>query len=729
MENRLISLIVETDKNQTFLIDVPSSIKCDELRELLKKEIAKDPHFYFIYKNKKYPGNKNDRKDEVYDKNEILHIKEREKLYLEVTIVKECFIAHFHPNLKSEEGDNKVEELSGILNLCNLKNIASFIDLNKIKNKTIKEIMKELTEGIYLTENPQKDIKDSLSREDGSNILTFINYLDKKIKNQDVKDLINLFDDNQKRRKKEYWSLLSKYQEFNKLFEKDFSEMIENSYIDYSLVSVQIYQHKRRREFLQSLQSCDNVEVRYLLHGTQVEPISLILTDEFKYTKKAFYGMGVYFTDMIDYVSFYCGGNSLSSRRDLWNKIIPVGKTISCIASEVFYDKTKKHKIYNYIYEELDHFPTYKELEEKYKDKMVEENGINFIEVETIHGHVIESEKDIDSSKKKGELIGTEYVITEMSQILPLYGLTLRRNEYLVVWRDPCFAKENEYKDFLEERKMFIYKESKMNAYFVGTIEKGLEIIQRKRYNKIILISNIGKDLSGKKFVEAARKILGCNAMVLFFSNNNSHLGWLQKFPNALYTNMSNFYEKYVTNYNKDGLIQLKKEVENKYKIKLNFTNDFLSFPNFAGNKEYKELLFCDININFRRVIIQDKRNKKALFMEDEKVKFTSYQGSVTDSFIWYITIIDNEITLYSNGFYLDADKDKKIAKGFPYMKRWKCEKYEIEKEVYGYSIYFEDKNNMLTIDGDKALLRNENKNKKNQLFALIDIQGKKLLI
>ena len=265
-----------------------------------------------------------------------------------------------------------------------------------------------------------------------------------------------------------------------------------------------------------------------------------------------------------------------------------------------------------------------------------------------------------------------------------------------------------------------------MNAYFVGTIEKGLEIIQRKRYNKIILISNIGKDLSGKKFVEVARKILGFDAMVLFFSNNNSHLSWLQNFPNALYTNVNNFYEKYVTNYNKDGLIQLKKEVENKYNIKLNFTNDFLSFPNFAGSKKYKELLFCDININFRRVMIQDKSNKKALFMKDEKVKFSSYQGSVTDSFIWYITIIDNEITLYSNDFYLDADKDKKIAKGYPYMKRWKFEK---EEKDNGYSIYFEDKNNMLTIDGNEALLRNENKSKKNQLFSLIDIQGKKLLI
>ena len=91
-----------------------------------------------------------------------------------------------------------------------------------------------------------------------------------------------------------------------------------------------------------------------------------------------------------------------------------------------------------------------------------------------------------------------------------------------------------------------------MNAFFVGTIEKGLEIILRKRYNKIILISNIGKDLSGKKFVEVARKILGFDVLVLFFSNNKKNFGWLQTFPNALYTSMNNFYEKYLKNYNKE---------------------------------------------------------------------------------------------------------------------------------------------------------------------------------
>ena len=711
MENESISLVVEADKDRTFIIEAPSPIKSGELRELLKEQITKSYHFYFIYKNKIY------KKEDI---NDVLNINEGEKIYIVNTFSKECHVeCNFHKNIDLNEADMKVEELSGILHLCNLKNIARYLDLSRINDNSIKEIMKDLKQGIQLTDNPQKDIKESLSNKDGNNILTFINYLNKKIKFQDVKNLVNLIDNNQRNEIIGCWSVLSKYQDFNKLFENDFSKMIENSYIDYSLVSVQIYQHKRRKEFVENLKKCDNVEARYLLHGTQVEPISLILTDEFKYTRKAFYGMGIYFTDMIDYVSFYCGGDSYGTRRDLWNKVIPVGNAISCIASEIFYDKEKKKKIFELIGPViLDHFPTYEELKEKYEDKMVEENGINFIEVETIKGHAIKSKEGVDSAKRKGRFIGNEYVITEMKQILPLYGLTLRRNEYLVIWRDPSFGKKNGWNKFLEERKMFIYKESKMNAFFVGSIEKGLEIIQRKRYNKIIIISNIGLDLSGKKFVEVARKILGFNVMVLFFSNNKNNFGWLQNFPNALYTSMNKFYEKYVTNYNKNGLIQLKKEVENKYKIKLNFTNDFLSFPKFVENKEYKDLFFNDINENFRRVMIKSKREKKALCIENGEVKFKSYQGSQINSFIWYITIVDNEITLYSNEFYLDADKNEGIAKGYPYMKRWKC-----EKKINNYSLYFDDKNYMLTIEGENALLRNENKYQNNQLFSFIDVQ------
>ena len=127
---------------------------------------------------------------------------------------------------------------------------------------------------------------------------------------------------------------------------------------------------------------------------------------------------------------------------------------------------------------------------------------------------------------------------------------------------------ENDFSNFLKERQLFIYKYAKMNAYFVSSTEKALEIIKRKRFNKIILISSIGLDLSGKKFVEIARQILGFNVVVLFFSQNKKHFSWLQSFPNALYTNDANFYKEYIMNYNNNGLLNLKNKIENhKYNL------------------------------------------------------------------------------------------------------------------------------------------------------------------
>ena len=162
MENESISLIVETDKDGTFVIEAPSPIKSMELRELLRQKITKSHHFYFIYKNKNY------KKDD--DINEVLKINEGEKIYIVNTFSKECHVeCNFHKNINLNEADMKVEELSGILHLCNLKNIARYIDLSRIKDNSIKEIMKDLKQGIQLTDNPQEDIKESLSNKDGNN--------------------------------------------------------------------------------------------------------------------------------------------------------------------------------------------------------------------------------------------------------------------------------------------------------------------------------------------------------------------------------------------------------------------------------------------------------------------------------------------------------------------------------------------------------------------------------
>ena len=303
--------------------------------------------------------------------------------------------------------------------------------------------------------------------------------------------------------------------------------------------------------------------------------------------------MGIYFSDMLDYVSFYSGGTDYDTRRDLFGKILPVQSTFSCVSAEVFYNIREKNEIYDFskFVKELDHFPSYEELQKDYKDKMIPMNGVNFARVEPNKGQV-RNKEDIINDKRKGRFIGTEYVITEMDQILPLYGLTFKRNEYFVLWRDPNFEGQNDFSDYLRERQLFIYQYAQMNAYFESSTERALEIIQKKKFNKIILISSIGLDLSGKKFVEIAREILGFNVVVLFFSRNQNHFSWLQNFPNALYTNNAGFYRDYILNYNEKGLLKLKENIENVYNIKLKFTNDFMKFPKFIEQEKYDDISY-----------------------------------------------------------------------------------------------------------------------------------------
>jgi hypothetical protein len=590
-------------------------------------------------------------------------------------------------------------------------------DVNKISSKEIRGIISDLKKEMDLSDDPQKDIKANLSQKEGHNIITYINYIKKIVTNKEIKELTKLVNKKKEDEIIAYWSQLSKYEDFNQLFEKDFRKAIEESYFDYSLIGVSLYQQENRKKFIQDLNECENHEVKYLFHGTQIDPISKIITTGFLYTRKAFYGMGIYFSDMLDYISFYSGGETYEDRRKNFGKTIPVGSTFSCVATEVFYDKEKKEEVYDFRYhvKELDHFPTYKELKEKYPDKMVQKNGINFARVEPQHGQVYKNEENINLARRQGKFIGNEYVITEKEQMLPLYGLTLKRNEYFVVWRDPNFVGDNPHYKYLNDAKMILYKKYNINVYIESSTEKALELINKKRYNKIILISSIGLDLSGKKFVEVARKILGFDVVVLFFSGNSKHFSWLQSFPNALYTDNTDYYEKYVKNYEK-GLLSLKKEIEQHYKINLKFTKNYLQFPKFVNQEKYMDLTFGEICQNFRKVIIKNRKKKRALFMnENRQVELMSYMGTEIESLIWYVTLIDGEITLFSNNSYLYYDEKNNTVAGYQYMERW-----IYVKEGEQYYICYRNKNNKLTISGEKLIISNSIK-KEDQLFSFVD--------
>ena len=707
-----VEVYIENEKKSVFMVDCPNKISYKDLKKLVKSKNMTDINYlYFIVGGNSFDENKED---------EIIDLEEGDK----ITIVNERtdeggVFTEFHKNVNLNESDGKTIPLTGILKLILIKHIASNIDANKINSNEIKKIILELQKGIEMKDNPQKDIKTNLEQNDGNNILAYSKYACSVINDNIINDLLKLVSSNIKNDILKYWSVLSKYEPFNKLFEVELFKAIERSYFDYSLIGLSIYQQTNRKQFVETMHQTPNLVVKYLFHGTQIDPISKIMTGGFLYTRKAFYGMGIYFSDMLDYVSFYAGGTNFANRRKNFGSILPVNETFSCVSAEVYYSQAKKKDVFDFSLwvETLDHFPTYEELKRDYSDKMVEKGGVHFARVEPNQGRIRKKEEIIED-KKSGKFVGTEYVITEMEQILPLYGLTFKRNEYFVIWRDNHFKGDNDYSEFLKVRKLFIYEFAKMNAYFESSLERALEIIKRKRNNKIILISNIGLDLAGKKFVEVARKILGFNVMVLFFSANRNHLKWLKDFPNALYTSHEDFYKKYIMNYNKQGLLDLKKEVEARNKINLKFEGNFLEFPHFVNNEEYNKIRFDEKSEYFKRVTIRNVETDSILCMEkDRTVSFKRNQQLDISQYNWYVTLMDGEITLYSNESYLGANINTKEPTGEEFMKTFKYEKIKANE----YLIYYNDKNNVLTVSGNKAILQGESNNKKYQKFKMIE--------
>ena len=712
MENDLIDIFVEDDLNQTFLIETRKSIKYCEFQNLLKeKKIirAELTHYYIVLHAQKYNKQK---------LNEVLNFENGDRVTIINTRIPEKFEFHTDPNAICK--NTKIVQLSGFMRLFLIKYISIFVNPNFIQNPEIREIITEIQNMKNLAESPkgpEEDIQSVLKDENGNDMIAYSKYVNSVINDQELNKLIELAGPNNKEYIRQHWCIYSDYEEINKKFEENLVKTLENSYFDYSLINISMYQQDKTN-YLKSMAGCSNLIRSYLFHGTQIDPISKIITTGFAYARKAFFGMGVYFTDLLDYASFYCGGIDLETRRKFFGKTLPVNTTFSCVGAEVYYAKDKIKYIFDYSYlvDELNHFPTYEELKTNYRDKMIPQYGVHIATVEPDQGHVRKKE-EIISAQKEGKFYGTDYAITEKNQILPLYGLTFKRNEYFVIWRDPNFSGQNNFSNFLKERQLFIYKYAKMNAYFVSSTEKALEIIKRKRFNKIILISSIGLDLSGKKFVEIARQILGFNVVVLFFSRNQKHFSWLQSFPNALYTNDANFYKEYIMNYNYNGLLNLKKKIENYYGINLSFTNDFFKFSNFQNQVNYSSLTFFGPNKYFKKVVIKLRNTIQVLYMaQNGTIGFVS-PFYLDNSCYWYVTMMGNEITFYSNGRYLGANLQQRQIISDQYMQRFMFTKINNTNDEYVF--YFQNQNNILTANGNFAILHNYTG--KNQIFKLIE--------
>ena len=483
-------------------------------------------------------------------------------------------------------------DIHGILKFCIIKEMSSFIDKNfdlykQRLTKKIKYILEVISGGNIDLNQTENSIISVLKKFEGINILNFSRFIDEYINQNELLDIYKIFKKEEKMDIRKKNNCLHSYSEYMKKFEEEFDIARKNSIFEYRLTSMTIVDRNDLNSFETNKDKCPNRINKILFHGTGINPSSKILTDMFLRSEKKSYqfGKGVYFTDSLDYAWYYGGKDN----RDNLNKIPKVDQTFILVGSYIYYDKNGFKRVYDH----------------KYTPK---KNEINFALADSKTKTIFSEKPD------KSKFYGTEYVIHDFEQICPFLGCSLKRDEYCVIWRDSNFSPNPVYnnkfddifKKFLKKRMEYIQELIKFNVYPCETSEEALELVNRKKYNKIILISNAGSDLSGRKFVIDARKIIGNDVIALFLCYNIEHLKWITKLKNAIFSNEPEFYEKYlesfVTNSEideeskekiiKSQLIKLILEIQKKYKVNFNFDNNFLKYPLFKNDGHFSDLKF-----------------------------------------------------------------------------------------------------------------------------------------
>ena len=604
---------------------------------------------------------------------------------------------------KNNHENEKQNQISSSLNVRigqpknnqegNKKNLSCFLKFllitritNKVENiSKYDENFKNVEEVIKLIKNNQ-DFNGNKNWKNKNNILDYLKYLDNK--NLDRNSLLeNIFSEDKKVRNEifDYWNYLSIYEEYNNNFEHKFFEDLKNCNLDYSIVNMNILERDNPEEYDQKKKECKNMKKMMLYFLYEINYDSNKLNMKLEFSNKSVYGSGFYFSDSIEDI-LRCQNNE---------KFPEIGESFYLIICEIFYDEEKLRE-FNMNLSSSDSNQNNKEK--------VEPNGLKKIEIFHFNDN---------NSKIR---IYTEYVLSEKYQIFPIYTLTLRRNEYFVIYRDPNFVKKNHYTKDLKQIMLRSLKYSyDKNFYFESSTEKALELILKKKKVKVILITSIGRDKSGKRFAEIARRILQRDDLiVLFFSNNTNHLGWIKNFSNCLYASEFDIYEEYISKYNYNSLRDLKEKIEDLYDLKLNFSFNYLSYSNCENDLSFSCFDFNNNSFYFKSVYIFNPKKSLYLSMTKEgKVKKSEKEC------LWMVTINENDITFFSNGYYLDIDENKEIAIGSKEMKKWSLIK---ENDDYYFSYTEEGKNDYLSMEDDENIRVNKNALPDNSKFYLNEV-------
>ena len=310
--------------------------------------------------------------------------------------------------------------------------------------------------------------------------------------------------------------------------------IIVNKYLD---------EYKKIKEEIPQNNACE----LYVYHGSRLTNHQSIIKNHFimpgqgniEQRDEGYYGSGIYATDNMFYAAAYANGEfALLS----FNERAPV---ICCLS---IYNEDYVEDMNDYYYEH--------ETSDVIKSKY----GIHRAFVGSISNYLPMPESSID----KSFVYGTEYVFPNKYQIIPICSFTVKRTDHFILWKDENIE-SNENKYYME---ILSYK-SEVNVYFMDNVDNAIELIELKKRNKFKLITNAGIDLSGKKLINEARKIVGSNFICLVFAMSESHLDWVCKMENVLFTNDEDDFRKFAEiELNNEEIIKFANELGDKYSVK-----------------------------------------------------------------------------------------------------------------------------------------------------------------
>ena len=451
-----------------------------------------------------------------------------------------------------------------------------FINQNllDLTTKESKDKLAQSIKGHFSKNDNQNDIFEISKNITPQDIEKFFDKLIKETKDQqdDLKDII----------------LNNKFQDYLRFFEDEFEKTIKNTIFEYSIKFI-AYIYRDDTQYRNGKNYCPNMAKKIVFHGTKSEFISSILGSEFRHAGTHFFGIGTYFTDLLDYAWFYAAetDNDFEKFKNV-GRIPQVKESFSFIASEIYYDSSKFEQVYDRS-KENDSVPKY---------------GVRHVLVN--HGGAPIHQTELPTYKR---FIGTEYIITETDQILPLLNVTVERVESLIVWRDNNFdpsnpngySNFNEMLDFNLKIKKYAAFNFKTKIYYFYDSNEALNFIKRKKYNKIILITNGAND--GIGFINNARKIIGSNTISLFTCYVEEYYMDIVKDNENIFLNSKNIdcikeFLNFAVNKNIDSLKNLQNLIENKLKeIDNSFyfkplNDNAFYFPNFKEGGRFSELNF-----------------------------------------------------------------------------------------------------------------------------------------